>query len=492
MKLSRKNRIKGYFVIGMLLLINYSAWAIEQQSTKINTVSIENVVNQMSKAYGGEFLINAKNLTIKETYKRTMVGQSETPEILNLRTIDRTAIIDFTTNKAQITQSIKQREISFFMRRIFSAGLYYNINLIDNTYSQPFEANRQTASGFTMLLNDIGVAKLVLENMASVKLLADSNIEAMPFYTLSITLPNGEQLRVNIDQKSGFIKRTLREHPSVGLIRTEFSNVVRRDNFAYAKDTEAFFNQELAMVVIDRDVKLNAKLDENFASYKQYQQRSKDLYPAKMTVRQLSKNAYLVGKAAVHSLFVVHGNKVIGAESYAGVVERFEVLKKHLSKPLMLTDLVVTHHHSDHLSGIDELASLNTNIITVKAHRQEILKRMPADFNASRLVFVDETLSLNSSIERSTAIEVFDITTAHSSHNLILFLPETKLVYAADYYRSSNDSEEIVGFTDLVNFRNAIDKLNIQAEKFASVHGIRILTYNQLVNATDNYHANDL
>jgi hypothetical protein len=445
----------------------------------------------MSAAYGGNTLKNASNLIIIESYKRTMVGQSETPEILNLRTIDRTAIIDFNNNKAQVTQSIKQREITFFMRRILNQGQYYNINLIDKTYSQPVAAKRQTVTGFAMLLNDIGVAKLLLENVAKVKLLADSRIEAIPFHNVLMTLPNGQQLTVSIDRKSGLIKRTSREHPSLGTIRTEFSNVVRvgnnDDQFAYAKDTEAFFGQALASVVIDREVKLNTKLPKNFARYSQYQQRSKDLYPEKMTVRQLSENTFLVGKAAVHSLFVVNGNKVIGGESYAGVVSRFEALKTHLAKPLVLTDLVVTHHHNDHLSGVNELASLTTNIITVKAHRQEILKRMPKDFDQSRFVFVDGERVLNHASFQSSVVKVFDIATAHSAHNLIMFVPEQKLIYAADYYRSSNNGEEIVGFTDLVNFRKAIDKLDVQAEIFASVHGIRVLTYQQLIDATDNY-----
>lgn len=487
MKIMGSKISSSYLIISLLTSLVMPVVATGVTKVSLNPVNVGAVIDKVSNAYGGEYLTNADNLTIKESYKRTMVGQSETPEILNLRKIDRTAIVDFTTNRAQVTQSIKQREITFFMRRIFNQGLFYNINLLDNTYGQPVPANRQTISGFAMLLNDIGVAKLLTENIATAKLLSEMTIEAVPFHGISFTLPNGEQLTIYINKESGFIKRTLRQHPSVGLIRTEFSHVVHSKHFSYAKETESFFNNELAMVVINREVTLNTALPNKFANVKQYQQRNKDLYPSKMTVRQLSDNVYLVGKAAVHSLFIVNGNNVIGGESYAGIVERFEALKKHLAKPLQLTDLVVTHHHSDHLSGVHELAPLSTNIVTVKAHSQEIINRMPAEFDKKRLVFVDSELLLNNNIANNIAVKVFDIATAHSSHNLILFIPAEKLVYAADYYRSSNEAEEIVGFTDLVNFRQAIDKLGVQAEKFASVHGIRLLTSQQLIDATDNY-----
>ena len=486
MKMNRKKITPWYLVIS-LLLITKATWAVEQIKPLSISPSIDTVIHKMSNAYGGKYFKEATNLTIKESYKRTMVGQSESPDILNLRTIDRTAIIDFKSNQAQVTQSIKQREITFFMQRIFSNGLFYNINLVDNTYSQPVASTRQTASGFAMLLNDIGIAKLLIENIKSAKLLTETIIEAKPFHTLSVKLPNGEELVINIDQKTGFIKRTLRQHPTVGAIRTDFSNIVRNQHIAYARDTESYFGKELAMVVINREISINSQLPKDFASVDEYKQRSKDLYPAEMTIRSLSDNVYLVGKAAVHSLFIVNGNKVIGGESYAGVVERFNALKKYLAKPLQLTDLVVTHHHSDHLSGIHELANLATNIITVSAHRQEILMRMPENFDEKRLILVDDELSLKDQTKNGTAVKIFDIATAHSSHNLIIHVPDVKLIYAADYYRSSNEGEEIVGFTDLINFRQAIEQLNIQPDKFASVHGIRILTYQQLVDATDNY-----
>jgi len=486
MKTILKNTTACYLVITSLMIAKVS-WAAEQTKPLYKSANIKAVVDKISKAYGSKYLKEARNLTIKESYKSTMVGQSETPDILNLRTINRTAIIDFTTNQADVTQSVEQREITFFMRRIFSNGLFYNINLVDNTYSQPVAATRQTASGFAMLLNDIGIAKLLIENIKSAKLLTETIIEAKPFHTLSVNLPNGEELVINIDQRTGFIKRTIRQHPSVGTIRTDFSNIVRGQHIAYARDTESYFGKELAMVVINREISINSQLPKDFASIHDYKERSKDLYPTEMTIRPLSDNVYLVGKAAVHSLFIVNGNEVIGGESYAGVVDRFNALKKYLAKPLLLTDLVVTHHHSDHLSGVHELANLTTNIITVPAHRQEILMRMPENFDEKRLILVDGELSFKYQTKDSTAVTIFDIATAHSSHNLIMHVPEEKLIYAADYYRSSNDGEEIIGFTDLINFRKAIDKLTIQTEKFASVHGIRILTYQQLVDATDNY-----
>lgn len=445
------------------------------------------LINQIVTAYGGDALRTARTLTIDEEFKSTMPGQSVSPEMLDLITLDRHVIVDFDANRAQVTRAYKRREITFYERRMFNDGHLYTVNLVDGAYTDAPNAKRNSVVGHALLHNDIGLARMLWEYRDTVALDAAVSIGGRPHHTLTFTVPVFGDVTLHSDAKTGLISRMWRKHPTHGMQRTDFSGRVSTGPIQYARRTEVFTGDRLYLMVLERHVTLDKPLPKDFVSLAAYEPRGADMYPREMTVRPLAENVYLVGQAAFHSIFVVEGNTVIGAEAYAGVVDRFKALEKHLGRDLTLTDLVVTHHHHDHLSGVNELAAgLDANMVTVKEHVDEIRSLVTADLDEDRLVTIEDTQAF-----LGGKVQVFDIATIHSEHNLVFYVPSLKLLFTADYFRSSYENEKIIGFPDLIQFRKSIEALGIEVEKFASVHGVKILTYEQLVKATDSYQPFD-
>jgi len=442
------------------------------------------LIAKVTQAYGGEKLVKAKNLTIHESYKSAMFGQSETPESLNLRKVVQTSILDFESNTAEVTQKFAQREIDFYFRKIYKNGQFFNINLVNDSYPEPQTTSRFQATGYIMLINDIGLARLLIENPNEVAVQNDIVLANIAYDNLQMKLPNGLKLSLYIDKSTGRIRHSIRHHRTYGKIRTDFSNYQQVDGLTYASETEVFYGKDLAMVTLNREVQVNQVLENSFAQVELFHQHSPDLYPLEMTVRNIGENVYLVGKGAVHSIFFVEGDLVYGAESYAGVMDRFKALEKKLNKKLKLHSLVVTHHHSDHISGINELASSDAQIVTVAEHLPVLQDKLKEPQPLSRFTIVDQAVKL-----ANGKVQVFDITTAHSEHNLLFYIPAEQLLFVADHYRSSYKEEEIIAFTDLLNFRNAIDNLPVTVKTFTSVHGTKLLDYQTLVEATDSYQA---
>jgi len=442
------------------------------------------LIEKVTQAYGGDKLMKAKNLTINEKYKSAMIGQSETPESLNLRKVVQTTIVDFESNTAEVTQKIAQREIDFYLRKIYKNGQFFNVNLVNNSYPEPKKNNRFQATGYTMLINDIGLARLLIEQPNKVTWKKDVLLSSITYESLEIKLPNGLKLNLYIDKPTGLIRHSIRQHRIFGEIRTDFSNYQQVDGLTYASETEIFYGNKLSMVTLNREVLVDQELALNFAQTKSFHQHSPDLYPEEMTVRNVGENIYLVGKGAVHSIFFVEGDLVYGAESYAGVMDRFKALEKMLNKKLKLHSLVVTHHHSDHISGINELLTSDTKIVTVAEHLAILQDNLTETQPLSRFTIVDQSEKL-----ANAKVQIFDIATAHSAHNLVFYIPAEQLLFVADHYRSSYKEEEIIAFTDLVNFRSAIEHLPITVKTFASAHGIKLLDYQTLVEATDSYQA---
>ncbi len=439
------------------------------------------VINKVIQAYGGDNLVNVKNLTIEEIYKSAMIGQSETPETLNLRRVTQTSTLDFAGNSAEVRQKIAQREIDFYFRKIYKNGLSYNINLVSNSYAEPLAANRFQVTGYTMLLNDIGLARLLVENKANIIHHKNAKFANVYFEHLELKLANDSNIQLYVDKRTWLIKHSFRQHRTFGQIRSDFFQHQQSSGLTYANETEVFYGKALALVTLKRKILVNQELPEDFAQTKMHHQHSPHLYSKDMIVRSIAKNTYLVGKGAVHSIFYIDGDNVYGAESYAGVMARFNALEEYLSKKLTLKSLVVTHHHSDHISGINELAESDTNIITVKEHLPVLQESIKSTLPVSRFTLIEQSANF-----ANGKIQVFDIATAHSSHNLVFYVPSEQLLFVADHYRASYLDEKIIGFTDLVNFRNAIDNLPIKIKTFASVHGINLLDYKTLIEATDN------
>ena len=95
--ISRTTRNTMFYLCTML--ISFNLWA--DNNTDL-------IINNVISAYGGENLTKAKTLSINEVFKSTMPKQSETPDTLNLRQTTRAVVIDFTAQKAQVTQQLKE------------------------------------------------------------------------------------------------------------------------------------------------------------------------------------------------------------------------------------------------------------------------------------------------------------------------------------------------------------------------------------------------
>jgi hydroxyacylglutathione hydrolase len=85
-----------------------------------------------------------------------------------------------------------------------------------------------------------------------------------------------------------------------------------------------------------------------------------------------------------------------------------------------LTDILVTHHHEDHVAGIEALkASHGCRVVAAKA-------------DAHRIPAVDETVEEGGSVSVGSFVaEIFD-TPGHTVGHIAYYFPKQKLLFAAD------------------------------------------------------------
>ena len=167
------------------------------------------------------------------------------------------------------------------------------------------------------------------------------------------------------------------------------------------------------------------------------------------------------------------------------------------NKPL--TTMILTHHHSDHTSGVR--AAVSEGVTTLVAHRsnhaylQEILRRphtIVPDALAKKpqpkavtFVDVDDELVLKDAAMAVNMYHVLD--TAHASTMLMLYFPAGRVLTDADMYfpddrRTITDQEPEGHAAFTQNLLSNITYRKLQVDFMMPIHG-RLVPYSQFLES---------
>jgi len=164
-----------------------------------------------------------------------------------------------------------------------------------------------------------------------------------------------------------------------------------------------------------------------------------------------------------------------------------------------VTTMILTHHHSDHTSGVR--AAVSEGVTTLVAHRsvhaylQEILRRphtIVPDALAKKpqpkpvtIVDVDDEFVLKDPAMAVNMYHVLD--TAHAATLLMLYFPAGKLLTDADMYfpddrRTITDDEPEGHAAFTQNLLSNIDYRRLQVDFMMPIHG-RLVPYSQFLES---------
>lgn len=150
-------------------------------------------------------------------------------------------------------------------------------------------------------------------------------------------------------------------------------------------------------------------------------------------LEELAPGVYFVGEGVMYQLIVEFDDFLVALDGSSGDVQRrIDAVRKQIPhKPFRY--VLASHHHDDHLHGLDEFAALGATILAAAAHLDIV-----SEYVEQRLGRRPEAIPVSDEYvinDGARQLRVIDIgPTPHSEHILVAYLPEEQILFAADLY----------------------------------------------------------
>ena len=295
---------------------------------------------------------------------------------------------------------------------------------------------------------------------------------------------DGSVLAIGIDQRSGLVS-TVETIGEIGLFG-DGDHVWRFTDYADSGGIQvphAFQHRINGLLQEDMrlvDVAVNPRWgDGMFDVPKGYtESRAPIGAPRTPAVVAAGKGLFFIeGLGGYRTMFVESGTGIIAVEAPLSprVAEQALALTRASLPGKPITDVVLTHHHLDHMGGVRAYVDAGAAIVA-PVGMDDYLRRVlcgvrtlgrlgsaPAEPSEARITSV-------ATRRRLGPVELIPFTSSHATHMLVVYVPAHRLVFQADLVQMTSDDAPRASATaqELVQL---IDREKLAVDSIASVHG---------------------
>jgi glyoxylase-like metal-dependent hydrolase (beta-lactamase superfamily II) len=210
--------------------------------------------------------------------------------------------------------------------------------------------------------------------------------------------------------------------------------------------------------------------------------------PPESELRELASGVY-IGNGGYQVLYIEMDDYIVSVDAGGGTGviqgDLAQLKEKTGDKPLKYS--VLTHHHSDHTSGVSALAAAGATIVTTRGN-EDYISGLVTDrkFNAAntpdmasakpKFKFVDDEHVIESGDRR---VEIYRVPNSHAADYLVVYLPKEKILYSADVFNLPASGPLAPPTETFSTFYKNFMKLELDVQTVANAHG-RVGTADEL------------
>ena len=201
-------------------------------------------------------------------------------------------------------------------------------------------------------------------------------------------------------------------------------------------------------------------------------------------LEELADGVYFVGNGVMYQLMVEYDDFIVALDGCSGnIARRIEATHERIPDKAFRY-VRASHHHNDHLHGLDDFARLGARIIASPAHKDTIVEYVGtvAPEVTPDFLFVDDRIKISSGERELQIINIGPV--PHSDHMLVAYLSAEKVLFVADLFVLGGSREPVKPASQNgIALLQAIERLGLDVERIVDPHSPVIATIDDLRNA---------
>ena len=202
-------------------------------------------------------------------------------------------------------------------------------------------------------------------------------------------------------------------------------------------------------------------------------------------IEEIADGVYFVGEGVMYQLIVEFSDFLVALDGSSGDVKRrIDAVRERLpEKPFRY--VLTSHHHDDHLHGLDEFVELGATIIAAPSHVTIVSDYVEDSLGSSpKVVSVAEEFIV---ADGNRELRVMDFgPTPHSDQILAAHLTEEKILFAADLYVLGGRRKPVKpAMANGLALFEQISRRDLDVERIVDPHSPLIATMVDLQHSVD-------
>jgi len=441
------------------------------------------LIDKVVAAYGGDKIVNLNSFSISKKFMAPALGQSHTPDLQQIGFNSQFLVVDIAGGNARYETLFDGRGGTFQGATISDGETATALNYQAGTYGSAQQADPYVFGGGPMRTNDAILAHELNKARETATHIGEANYMNRTHEMISMPFPSSPALTLWVDKESGLISKMVRVNPQLGQLDYVFSDRSEDNGIPYAVSTNFFVAGTPNLVTVRNESTFNRRFPNSlFELPDGLTEEGERIDTTDMSSNEIADNVHHVGQGGAFSIFINSSAGLIAAGGSAGFAQRLNHYRQESGNFQPLAYQVVTHHHNDHLAGIQEAVAAGATLVTVDSN-VETIKRDGASPDA-RFLLASGRMTLGQGGNR---VEIYEVSTIHAARFLVTYVPEEKLIFIADHLNSPYKTGVPNPNLNTVTMWEALQVLDLDFNKIAIAHGARIFSKRELQQSADSY-----
>lgn len=446
---------------------------------------LEALIDKVTATYGGEALLSLRNYEIIESYVSPNAGQSWHPALTDIGGFNFRLVHDLESGHMYQESWFVSPSGRFPNINVINGDGAWSINLPGERYGEAANADPYAIAGGIIRTTDTLLARELINSREEAEYLGSAIWRNSAHERVKIPFPLSADVILYVNSESGLITRMNRDNPQIGLLDYVFDEHRMVDGLMAAQSVNFSIAGDPNLVGTGRDIRFNQSLSaDTFDVPEGLSAEGERFDDSEMIVNRLSSEVYHVGQNGAYSLFVDTGDELVVVGAYAGLTERVAQFREATDNHRPIAYQVVTHHHSDHISGVDEALALGATLVTVDNTESVLRDSSALASDDTRMLLVDGRMTLGS---KNQEVHIYDVSTTHSASNLLFYVPSTRTLFLADHFGGPFATGIPDANGNAVSMAAALEPLDMGFKRIVTAHNGRVYTDREFAAAVAAY-----